>query len=89
MKTKKLKNALLECSEIVMEIMPNVCKALTDNKIEYTHENQSEITIVGGNKKDIRSIITESCDIGNEKLKLLLQISESNNKVYIRQKFSK
>ena len=88
MTNKKLKNALLECSEIVMEIMPNVCKILTENKIDYTNTNQSEVTISGSNKKDILKLIKDSCDIEKNKLKLLLQVSESNNIVYIRQKFN-
>ena len=88
MENKKLKNTLLECSEIVTEIMPNVCKILTDNKIDYTTLNQSEITIEDNNKKDIYNVIKDSCDIGNDKLKLLLQVTESNNNVYIRQKFN-
>ena len=88
MANKKLKNALLECSEIVMEIMPNVCKILTENEVDYTANNQSEVTISGSNKKDILNLINDSCDIGKDKLKLILQVSESNDIVYIRQKFN-
>ena len=88
MTNKKLKNTLLECSDIVMEIMPNVCKILDEKNIEYNENNKSELTIKDNNKKDILKLIKESCNIDNNKIKLLLQVSESNNIVYIRQKFN-
>ena len=88
MATKKMKTTLLECGEITASIIPNVCKILSSNNIEYLNNNQSEITIKDKNKKDILKLVKEYCDIDNDKLKLLLQFSESNNTVYIRQKFN-
>ena len=88
MSKKKLKTTLLECTEILTEVMPTVCRILTEKNIEFDNKNKSEITIKDNNKKDILNIIEESCDIEEDKLKLLLQVYESNNIVYIRQKFN-
>lgn len=84
---KDIKEAILNCSNITPNIMNNIEDALTENSIEFTHNNESEIIVYNVKKEDIITIIHNIDNIENDEYKLLLQIIESNDKVFIRLKF--
>lgn len=86
--TKKMKDALLDCSQITEDIMDKISEELNSKGVTFTHDNKSEIIINDNTKKDIIEIIEKSGSISKERMKLLLQVSESNGNVYVRQKFN-
>ena len=85
---KKMKDALLDCSEITSDIMSKINCELKENGIAFSHKNKSEIIIDGKTKKEIIEFIEGSGLITKNQMNLLLQVSESNGNVFIRQKFN-
>lgn len=84
----KMKDALICCNDTKQNIMTKITNALQNYEVEYMYNNQSEIVISGKSKEDITSIINNASDINKNQLNLMIQFSESNDKVYIRQKFN-
>ena len=82
----KVKEAIKGCEEISETIMSDISDLLTKKKIKFTNENESEIIIKNKTKDKIKELVL-SMDIEPSTLKLLIQITESNGNVYIRQKF--
>ena len=82
-----IKEALLECSDIISNIMNNVSNKLDEKGMSYTHNNDSEIIVNNSTKKDIVDMLGTMENIDPNKSKLMLQVTESNEKVFIRQKF--
>ena len=83
----KIKEALLECTDIISEIMDNVSDKLNENGFTYIHTSESEIIVNNTTKKDILNLISTIENVDSNKSKLMLQVTESNEKVFIRQKF--
>ena len=83
-----IKDALLDCEDIVSDIMDKVSNELTENNVEFIHTNKSEIIVENSNKDNIINIILNIDELDHTKIKLLLQITESNGNVFIRQKFN-
>jgi hypothetical protein len=83
-----IQEALKECDEISSDVMNIVGNSLTDNGIEYSSLSDSEFVIDGERKNEIRDIISNNTEIDFSNAKIILQISESNNKTFIRQKFN-
>lgn len=89
MTQQKMKDALLTCTDIAKDIMLKISDELKEKEINFSHKNQAEIIVDGKNKDDIVSVIENSNTVDKTQMKLLLQVSESNNKVFVRQKFNK
>ena len=83
-----MKDALLECEKVASDIMDKVDSKLTENNVDFIHTNKSEIIIENKDKKEIMDIISKIDDVDEQQSKLLLQVSESSNNVFIRQKFN-
>ena len=81
-------SAIKECEELSSSIMEKIDTALSSNDISFIHSNKSEIITENTSKEDIIDIILNIDDVNESNFKLLLQITESNEKVYIRQKFN-
>lgn len=87
MKTNKnIYNALKECGSVVDTIMGDITSLLDKKKIKYTTNTDSELVVYGKTKSDIKDILLT--DIPKDTLKLLIQITETDDKVFIRQKFN-
>ena len=85
--SKNIKEAILDCSDIISDIMDKIADRLSDNNIKFTHSNQSEIIAYNVEKIDIVDIVSDINELKDNKYKLLLQITEGNEKVFIRLKF--
>ena len=88
MKSKKVKSAFIECNEISSDIMNRVSSHLTSEGVEHTRKNESEIIINNKSKDEIKDLVKNISGITKQQIKLILQISEINDKIFIRQKFS-
>ena len=86
--SEKIKEAIKDCEELANNIMDKIDSALSSNNISFIHNNQSEIIVDNKSKDEILDIICDINDIDSTSSKLLLQVIESNEKVYIRQKFN-
>ena len=83
-----IKDALLNCEDITSDIMDKIDNKLTENSIEFIHKNKSEIIIENKSKEDVIHLINDIDNLDSTKTKLLLNITESSNNVFIRQKFN-
>ena len=83
----KIKEAIKNCEDLTDTIMDMISDTLKENKIEFIQNNESEIVIENNTKENIREILL-SMDVDLITLKLLIQITENNDNVYIRQKFN-
>lgn len=86
--SEKIKEAIKDCEELANNIMDKIDSALSSNNISFIHNNRSEIIVDNKSKDEILDIICDIDDIDSTSSKLLLQVIESNEKVYIRQKFN-
>ena len=84
----QMKEALQSCSEIAADIMKKIDKKLKEEAIDFSHKNQSEIIVKEKTKKEILDLITTIEGLSKSQIKMILQFSESNGKLYIRQKFN-
>jgi hypothetical protein len=85
--SEKIKEAIKNCEDLTDTIMDMISDTLNENKIEFIQNNESEIVIENNTKENIREILL-SMDVDLTTLKLLIQITENNDNVYIRQKFN-
>ena len=85
--SEKIKEAIKNCEDLTDSIMDMISETLNENKIEFIQNNESEIVIENNTKENIREILL-SMDVDKSALKLLIQITENNDNVYIRQKFN-
>ena len=83
----KMTEALIECEELNNSIMSIISKQLEANNIKFTNNNQSEIIISDYDKDSIKNILSNIENVDNSSMKLLIQITEVNSKIFIRQKF--
>lgn len=83
----KMTEALIECEELNNNIMSIISKQLEANDIKFTNNNQSEIIISDYDKDSIKNILSNIENVDNSSMKLLIQITEVNSKIFIRQKF--
>lgn len=83
----KMTEALIECEELNNNIMSIISKQLEANNIKFTNNNQSEIIISDYDKDSIKNILSNIENVDNSSMKLLIQITEVNSKIFIRQKF--
>ena len=88
MANQSMKTAILNCKDISANIMDDIDKKLKSSKIKFTHKKKSEIIVEGSNKEKINDIIFKMKKYDVSQIKMLIQISESNSKVFIRQKFN-
>lgn len=88
MESQNVTNALNECNNISENIMDKVENVLMSNGIQYDKNGDFEIVIKDSSKDDVREKLSGLTDVEDHQLKLLLQITESNNNVFIRQKFN-
>lgn len=88
MTKNKIKEALLNCDTIKTDIMDKIDKKLNTEGIVFIHNNQSEIIVPNGDKKTIKGLIATISEVSKDQIKMILQISESNGKLFIRQKFN-
>lgn len=88
MKSNTVKDALNECIEISSDIMNKVGNQLSSEGLKFSRPSDSEIIIENNSKDDIKNLVYSIEGATEQQLKLLLQITESNNKVFIRQKFN-
>ena len=84
---KNMTDALKECKGITKNIMGIVTDKLSEEGIKYEIVNKYEISIPNQNKGYVASILHNINGINESQLKMILQISEVNGKIYIRQKF--
>lgn len=84
--SKKFSDYLTENMESISNIMDNIEKVLSDNKIDYkTNTSKTEIVIKGSNKEEITKLIL-SLPISSILLYMIIEFSEVKGKVYIRKK---
>jgi hypothetical protein len=83
-----MKDALHDCEKVISEIMDKVDDILTENNISFIHTNKSEIIVENKGKEDVLNLINNINDVDENTIKLLLQVTESSNNVFIRQKFN-
>jgi hypothetical protein len=83
-----IKEALTNCNDISSNIMDKVCDALSSEGISYKKTTNSEIVITNKTKKEVNECVVKNSGVSCQQLKLLLQISEGTDKVFIRQKFN-
>ena len=83
----KMTEALIECEELNNSIMSIISKQLEANNIKFTNNNQSEIIISDYDKDSIKNILSNIENVDNSSMKLIIQITEGNSKIFIRQKF--
>lgn len=83
-----MKEALLDCVDDASDIMEKVDNILSDNNVEFIHNNQSEIIVSDQDIDTIKSLINGIDGLSTESVSLLLQITECKSKVYIRQLFN-
>lgn len=88
MESQNVTNALNECNNISENIMDKVENVLMSNGIQYDKNGDFEIVIKDSSKDDVREKLSGLTDVEDHQVKLLLQITESNNNVFIRQKFN-
>jgi len=88
MESQNVTNALNECNNISENIMDKVENALMSNGIQYDKNGDFEIVIKDSSKDDVKEKLSGLTDVEDHQVKLLLQITESNNNVFIRQKFN-
>lgn len=83
---KKFSDYLSENMENISNIMDNVESILTENNINYlTNASNTEIVVKDSTKKEVISLIN-SLPIANMLLCMILDISSTKGKVYIRKK---
>lgn len=83
---KKFSDYLSENIENISDIMDNVEFLLTENNINYlTNASNTEIVVKDSTKKEVISLIN-SLPIANMLLCMILDISSTKGKVYIRKK---
>lgn len=83
---KKFSDYLSENIENISNIMDNVELLLTENNINYlTNASNTEIVVKDSTKKEVISLIN-SLPIANMLLCMILDISSTKGKVYIRKK---
>lgn len=84
--SKKFSDYLTENMESISNIMDNIEKVLSDNKIDYkTNTSKTEIVIKDSNKEEITKLIL-SLPISSILLYMIIEFSEVKGKVYIRKK---
>lgn len=88
MTNQSMKTAILNCKDISANIMDDIDKKLKSSKIKFTHKKKSEIIVEGSDKEKINNTIFKMKKYDVSQIKMLIQISESNGKVFIRQKFN-
>jgi hypothetical protein len=85
MSKKRITDLLQECSEVAGVVLPSIENVLDNNEIEYGYNGDSEIVITGKSKDDIKPLLNDVEGVTKEQMKMLIQISELNGNVYIRQ----
>lgn len=88
MESQNVTEALNECNNLSKNIMDEVEAILMSNDIKYDKNGDFEIVIKDSNKDEVREKLSGLTDVEDHQMKLLLQITESNNNVFIRQKFN-
>ena len=88
MESQNVTEALNECNNLSKNIMDEVEAILMSNDIKYDKNGDFEIVIKDSNKDEVREKLSVLTDVEDHQMKLLLQITESNNNVFIRQKFN-
>ena len=83
--SKTITDALRECDDFVRDVMDKIKKKLDKKKIEYKDKN-TEIIVSGKTLDEIKFLLKDMDDY--DKIKLIVQLSCVNGKVYIRQKFN-
>lgn len=83
-----IKDALLDCEKAASDIMDKVDNKLSENNVSFIHNNKSEIIVENQTKSNVLDIINSIDDVDESTSKLLLQVTESNSNVFIRQKFN-
>lgn len=83
-----MKDALLDCEKIIDDIMDKVDNKLSENNVDFIHKNKSEIIVENTDKNSILGMLTTIDELDERQSKILLQVTESNNRVFIRQKFN-
>lgn len=82
-----IKRALEDCMEIIDHLMDDIESVLHDEHIEYTRAIDSEIIVKNSDKETVKNCILSIEKLDNEKMNLLLQITESQEKIFIRQTY--
>jgi hypothetical protein len=85
MSKKRITDLLQECSEVSGVVLPAIENVLDDNDIEYNYNGDSEIVISGKTKDEIKPLLNDVEGVSKEQMKVLINISELNGNVYIRQ----
>ena len=82
-----IKRALEDCMELIDHLMDDIESALQDEHIEYTRAIDSEIIVKNSDKETVKNCILSIEKLDKEKMNLLLQITESQEKIFIRQTY--
>ena len=85
MSKKRITDLLQECSEVAGVVLTSIESVLDNNDIEYNYNGDSEIVITGKTKDEIKPLLNDVEGVTKEQLKMLINISELNGNVYIRQ----
>lgn len=84
-----IKKALKECEKYKSDIMDKVIHLLSSKSIKFTsNKKKTELVLSDTKEKEIKSLLLENLSIPKDTVKLLIDVKESNNHVYIRQKFN-
>lgn len=83
--SKDITEALKDCDSFVDEVMDLIKEKLSKKKIKFTDKN-SELIIENKNLDDIKGVLKTMDEY--DKIKLVVQLSCVNSRVYIRQKFN-
>lgn len=82
----KLINSYKNCKEYADTIIEDISSFLKKNKIKYENHGSYEIKVTSKKSADdIRKILSK-IDIPKDVLKILIEVYECNNTVFIRQK---
>ena len=84
---KNITDELKECEGVLSDIMNKFEEILDEKGIEYSNINSSEIVIEGKSKNDILPLLSEIDGINENQIKMVIQITEVKDKVFIRKIF--
>lgn len=84
-KKQPITDLLKECSEVADCVMDCVENVLTAHDMAFSKNGESEIIVEGETKDDIKTLLLEIDEVTEEQIKVLISITESAGKVFIRQ----
>lgn len=84
---KNITDELKDCEGVLSDIMNKIEEILDEKGIEYSSINSSEIVIEGKSKNDILPLLSEIDGINENQIKMVIQITEVKDKVFIRKIF--